>query len=60
LAEDKTLNEIASANNLSPKNLRMWKKQFLENAEIAMEPGVVAPIKSQPEFPLDFYFLPSF
>ena len=39
LAENKTLNEIASAYNLSPKNLQSWKKQFLENAALAMEPS---------------------
>ena len=37
--EDKTLNEIASANNINPKNLQNWKKIFLENAEVAMEPA---------------------
>jgi len=39
LKEDKTLNEIASANNINPKNLQNWKKIFLENAEVAMEPA---------------------
>jgi len=39
LKEDKTLNEIASANNINPKNLQNWKKTFLENAEVAMEPA---------------------
>jgi len=39
LREDKTLNEIASANNINPKNLQNWKKLFLENAEVAMEPA---------------------
>ena len=39
LREEKTLNEIASANNINPKNLQNWKKLFLENAEIAMEPA---------------------
>lgn len=39
LKEDKTLNEIASANNITPKNLQNWKKIFLENAEVAMEPA---------------------
>jgi len=33
LKNDKTLNEIA------PKNLQNWKKIFLENAEMAMEPA---------------------
>ena len=39
LREDRTLNEIASANNINPKNLQNWKKLFLENAEVAMEPA---------------------
>lgn len=39
LKEEKTLNEIASANNVNPKNLQNWKKLFLENAEVAMEPA---------------------
>ena len=39
LKEEKTLAEIASANNITPKNLQNWKKIFLENAEVAMEPA---------------------
>ena len=39
LAGDKTLNEIASANNIIPKNIMNWKKIFLENAQMAMEPS---------------------
>ena len=39
LREEKTLNEIASANNINPRNLQNWKKLFLENAEVAMEPA---------------------
>ena len=39
LREEKTVNEIASANNINPKNLQNWKKLFLENAEVAMEPA---------------------
>jgi putative transposase len=30
---------IASANGINPKNLQNWKKLFLENAEVAMEPA---------------------
>jgi putative transposase len=41
LREDKTLAEIASENNITPKNLQNWKKIFLENAEVAMEPSKV-------------------
>ena len=36
---EKTLNEIASANNIIPKNLSNWKEIFLSNAELAMEPS---------------------
>jgi len=39
LKEEKTLNEIASTNNINPKNLQNWKKIFIENAEVAMEPA---------------------
>jgi len=41
LQGDKTLNEIASANNITPKNLQNWKAIFLSNAEMAMEPSKV-------------------
>jgi len=41
LKGEKTLSQIASTNNILPKNLINWKKQFLENAEIAMEPSKV-------------------
>lgn len=39
LKNEKTLNEIASTHNVTPKNLQNWKKIFLDNAEIAMEPS---------------------
>ncbi len=39
LKNEKTPQEIASANNIIPKNLQNWKKIFLDNAEIAMEPS---------------------
>ncbi len=39
LKNEKTLSEIASRNNIPPKNLQNWKNIFLENAEIAMEPS---------------------
>jgi len=39
LKNEKPLNQIAKENNILPKNLINWKKQFLENAEIAMEPA---------------------
>jgi putative transposase len=39
LENEKTLAEIASENNITPKNLQNWKKTFLDNAVIAMEPA---------------------
>ena len=39
LKNEKPLNEIAKEHKVLPKNLINWKKQFLENAEIAMEPS---------------------
>jgi len=36
---EKTINEIASENNITPNNLKNWKAKFLENAELAMEPA---------------------
>ena len=36
---EKTLNEIASANSIIPKNLQNWKATFVANAELAMEPS---------------------
>ncbi len=39
LKGDKTLNEIASENNVLPKNLQNWKATFISNAEMAMEPS---------------------
>jgi len=39
LREESTLNAIASKNNVIPKNLTNWKKTFLSNAELAMEPS---------------------
>ena len=41
LKEDKTLNQIASANNITPKNLYNWKKQLLSNIDIAMDPSKI-------------------
>ena len=32
LKEEKTLVEIAKENNITPNNLKNWKKLFLENA----------------------------
>jgi len=39
LANEQSLSAIASAHNVTPKNLQNWKKTFLDNAEIAMEPS---------------------
>jgi len=39
LKGEKTLNEIASENNILVKNLQNWKATFLSNAEMAMEPS---------------------
>ena len=39
LQENRSLVEIASENKITPKNLQNWKKLFLENAEMAMEPS---------------------
>ena len=39
LENEKTIAEIASENNVTPKNIQNWKKIFLENAVIAMEPA---------------------
>jgi putative transposase len=35
LREDQTLNQVASKYGIFPGNLTNWKKQFLENAELA-------------------------
>ena len=39
LQNEATLAEIASKHNILPQNLVNWKKTFLANAEIAMEPS---------------------
>jgi len=39
LKGESTINEIALRNNITPKNLQNWKRIFLENAELAMEPS---------------------
>ena len=41
LKNERPLSEIASDNNITPQNLQGWKKIFLENAVIAMEPSKV-------------------
>jgi len=39
LKNEQPLSAIACAHNITPKNLQNWKKTFLDNAEIAMEPS---------------------
>jgi putative transposase len=39
LQNESTLAEIASKHNVLPQNLVNWKKTFLANAEITMEPS---------------------
>ena len=39
LKEESTLVEISSKNSITPKNLQNWKKIFLDNAVVAMEPA---------------------
>jgi putative transposase len=39
LKNEQTLSQISSAYNVTPQNLKNWKKIFLSNAEIAMEPS---------------------
>ena len=39
LKGESTLNEIASKYNIIPKNIMNWKKIFMDNAELAMEPA---------------------
>jgi len=42
LKGENTLNEIASKYNIIPKNIMNWKKIFMDNAELAMEPAKLA------------------
>ena len=39
LSGEQTLNQVASKYEVLPKSLQEWKKQFLENAELAFEPA---------------------
>ena len=41
LKGEKTLTQISQQYKIFPKSIITWKKQFLENAEIAMEPAKV-------------------
>ncbi len=41
LKGEQTLNEIASKYQVLPKSIIEWKKRFLENAELAMEPNIL-------------------
>jgi len=40
LKNEQTLSQISSTYNVTPQNLKNWKKVFLDNAEIAMEPSL--------------------
>lgn len=42
LKNEQTLGEIATKHNVTPKNIQNWKKIFLENASMAMEPAKAA------------------
>lgn len=37
LKEDKTIAEIDSENNIHPRNIQNWRKQFLENIEVVFD-----------------------
>jgi putative transposase len=39
LKNEKTLQEIASANNITPKNLQNWKKIFLDESKGSNQRG---------------------
>ncbi len=39
LQNESTLVQITSKHNILPQNLQNWKKVFIANAEIAMEPS---------------------
>lgn len=39
LQSDATLNQVASKYEIAPNVIQNWKKQYLENASIAMEPS---------------------
>jgi len=41
LENEKSINEIASKYSLLPKNIQNWKKQFLENASLALDKSAV-------------------
>jgi putative transposase len=39
LKNEKSLSQIASLNNVLPRNLQKWSKGFFYNAELVLEPG---------------------
>jgi transposase-like protein len=50
LKEEQTIAQIASKYQITAKTIKNWKKQFLENAAIAMEPAkAVSEYKAQIE-----------
>jgi len=38
---EKTINEISSAYEVIPNNIKNWKKQFLENMSLAFDKSTV-------------------
>ncbi len=50
LKEEQTVGQLASKYQITAKSIQNWKKQFLENAAIAMEPAkALSEYKSQLE-----------
>lgn len=37
LKEEKTIAQIGSENNTPPRNIQLWKKQFIENADVVFD-----------------------
>lgn len=44
LEGERTINEIASAYGIIPKNLINWKKQFLDNMSLAFDKSTVVKV----------------
>jgi len=43
LREEHTVNELASKYQVNPRNIQMWRKQFLENTSMVFEnSGIIA------------------
>jgi len=54
LEGEKTINEIASAYEIVPKNLLNWKKQFLENMSLAFDKSAVVKCQVSPRCTIPF------